>query len=295
MDSGLLPWAKILILSHSERLAQKFAYGVRDLVLKSFSSQIFATQIAHNRNTLIDFVTTAGGGVYSASVKGSITGIGADFIIVDDPMQIRYCDDLARMGGLYSTFTNEVMTRLNNPRHGSVLVIAHRLNAEDLIGRLHNDGEWKYLSLPLIAPRARQYVLPDGTIWHREKGDSLRPDAFSRSDIRRLKRDKAPRFETLQQQNPGTAMFRPVKAKHFLNFYPQSLRPAGVILSIDPGQGDRSYSVIQAWTMENGRYALLDQWRAQAHYEHLRQEALAFVRKYRPGVVLVERNAHVPR
>ena len=83
-----------------------------------------------------------------------------------------------------------------------------------------------------------------------------------------------------------------MKAKHFLPFYPDSLRSKGVILSIDPGQGGTSYSVVQAWTMENGRYALIDQWRAQAPYLQLRHATFSFLRRYRPGVVLIERSAH---
>jgi len=289
---GLLPWAKILVLSHSEKLAEKFAFAVRELMTSPFYLRTFPTRLAPNRSTLMDFVTTARGGLYSASVNGSVTGIGADFIIVDDPMQIRHWDDLARMNALYDSFTNEVMTRLNNPSSGCVLVIGHRLNAEDLFGRLRNDGEWKHIVLPLIAPRDCAYALPDGTSWHSEEGDLLMPDAFSKSNIRDLKRAKAPGFEVLQQQNPGKAKFRRVKADHFLTFYPQSLGPKGVVLSIDPGQGRTSYSVIQAWTMENERYVLLDQWRAQASYPNFYHNVLRFIRLYRPGVVLVECNAH---
>lgn len=234
----------------------------------------------------MDFVTTARGGVYSASINSSVTGIGADFIIVDDPMPIHHCNNLKRMKHQYDKFTNEVMTRLNNPRTGSVMVIGHRLNAEDLFGRLANDGEWKHLVLPLIAPRNRRYIFPDGTTWDRAKGELLRPDTFSEAEIRRLtKKSEAPGFEILQQQNPGAARFRPVKAKHFLPFYPDSLRSKGVILSIDPGQGGTSYSVVQAWTMENGRYALIDQWRAQAPYLQLRHATFSFLRRYRLGVV----------
>ena len=181
-----LPWAKIMILSHNERLAEKFAYLVRELMTSPFYMRLSDTRIAQNRITLMDFVTTARGGVYSASINSSVTGIGADFIIVDDPMPIDHCNDLKRMKHQYDKFTNEVMTRLNNPRTGSVMVIGHRLNAEDLFGRLANDGEWKHLVLPLIAPRNRRYIFPDGTTWDRAKGELLRPDAFSEAEIRRL-------------------------------------------------------------------------------------------------------------
>ena len=36
----------------------------------------------------MNFATTAGGGVFAASINGNITGHGADVIITDDPHQI---------------------------------------------------------------------------------------------------------------------------------------------------------------------------------------------------------------
>jgi predicted phage terminase large subunit-like protein len=120
----------------------------------------------------------------------------------------------------------------------------------------------------------------------------LRPNAFSEREIREWKKGKVPGFQILQQQNAGKAKFRPLKDKYLLRFHPLSLRPAGVILSIDPGQGSNSYSVIQAWTMVNKRYVLLDQWRGRAPYHQFYYESMRLIRRYRPGVVLVENNSH---
>jgi len=41
----------------------------------------------------MDFVTTDGGGVRSLSIEGGVTGLGADYIIIDDPVEIKDCDN----------------------------------------------------------------------------------------------------------------------------------------------------------------------------------------------------------
>ena len=97
-------------------------------------------------------------------------------------------------------FDGEVLTRLNNPKRGCVVIIAHRVNEDDLSGHLLQQGGWKHLKLPLVAMRRRKHKLPDGGIWVREKGELLQPDAFTRAAIERLQLARRPGFETLYQQ-----------------------------------------------------------------------------------------------
>jgi len=77
-----------------------------------------------------------------------------------------------------------------------------------------------------------------GDVWNRKKGELLRPDAFTKRDIRRLRESKQPGFETLQQQNPGGSDRLRLKAKYFASFQSAELemRELPVVLSIDPGQ-----------------------------------------------------------
>ena len=45
------------------------------------------TRISKDKKSTNDFKTTKGGGRYSTSVNGTITGKGADYIIIDDPIK----------------------------------------------------------------------------------------------------------------------------------------------------------------------------------------------------------------
>jgi predicted phage terminase large subunit-like protein len=287
------PSAKIVILTYGQDLADKTAYAIRNILRSEWFQQAFHTRLKKDRAKLIDFVTTDGGGVRSLSIEGSLTGVGADFIIIDDPVQIKDCGNTERLEHVNDLFDDVIQTRLDHPKKGCIVVIAHRISEDDLPGHVLKKGGWKPLKLPLIAQRARTYELEGGDVWNRKKGELLRPDAFTKRDIRRLRDSKQPGFETLQQQNPGGSDRLRIEAKYFPTFLPMELqvRQLPIVLSIDPGQKGgptNSCSVIQAWSPNDGAHLLLDQWREHITYGDFRSAAQWFIRKYRPSVVLIE-------
>jgi predicted phage terminase large subunit-like protein len=289
------PSAKILVLSYGQALADKIAYAIRAIMQSDWFQQAFRTRLAKTKVT--DFVTTNGGMVRSLSIEGGVTGLGADFIIIDDPAEIKDCDNTKRLERVNELFDSEIQTRLDNPRKGCIVVIAHRISEDDLPGHVLQKRGWKELKLPLIAWRTRSYDLADGDVWHRKKGELLRPDAFGWRDIEELRASKRPGFETLQQQNPGRNGRLRIKAEDFASFSPTELPELPVLLSIDPGQKGgpgHSFSVIQAWAPHEGAHLLLEEWREQASYRDFRWEVKRFIRKYRPSVVLIEGTGQGP-
>jgi hypothetical protein len=230
----------------------------------------------------MDFLTIDGGGVRSLSIEGGVTGLGADFIIIDDPVEIKECDNADRLQRVNRLFDDEIQTRLDRPKKGCIVIIAHRISENDLPGHVLQKGGWEQLKLPLIATRRRKYDLGGGEVWKRKKGELLRPEAFTKRDIRRLRDSEQPGFETLQQQNPGGSDRLRIKAEFFPAFSPADLRMphSPVVLSIEPGQKGgptNSYSVIQVWAPVGGAHRLLDQWREQASYPEFRSQARLFV------------------
>src|SRR5260370_1093439 len=293
------PSAKIIILAYGQDLAEKSAHAVRDILRSEWYQQAFQTRIKKDRARLNDFVTTAGGCVRSLSIEGGVTGLGADFIIIDDAVEIKDCDNTKRLERVNDLFDNEIQTRLDHPKKGCIVIIAHRISEEDLSGHVLKKGCWQQLKLSLIAKRTRTYELEDGKVWKRKNGELLRPDAFSKRDVKRLRASEQPGFETLQQQNPGGSDRLRLKAGYFHTFSRAELpvRPSPVVLSIDPGQKDgptNSFAVIQAWAPKDGAHLLLDQWREQARYTELRAQTWRFIRLYRPSVILIEATGQGP-
>jgi hypothetical protein len=176
------PAEKIIIVTYSEQLARDIAYGVRSILRTSWYKKFFPrTHLAEDRTRVSDFATTAGGGVYALSAEGSITGRGASVIIFDDPINMEDVGNLAQITKVNQRFDGPIMSRLNNPRTGRVVIIAHRLHPSDLSGHVLRSGGWNHI--------ARCHSLRHGiriTIWASARGTEKRANCCDRTHFRRL-------------------------------------------------------------------------------------------------------------
>jgi predicted phage terminase large subunit-like protein len=259
------PAEKIIIVTYSEQLARDIAYRVRKILQSSWYKKFFSTRLADDRTSVTDFATTAGGGVYAVSAEGSIIGRGATIIIFDDPLNMDDAGNLDQIEKVNQRFDTAIMSRLNNPRTGRVVIIAHRLHQSDLSGHVLQSGCWQHLALPFTAPRDQDYHLGD-RMWHRKKGDLLRPDAFSEAEINRIKTTINPDFEALYQQFLDEGDSIRISREQFGSFITEP-PDAPVVISVDPGHRPgpgHSFTVMQAWCSVGNDFFLRDQWRAQA-------------------------------
>ena len=265
------PSMRIMIVTYGADLAEEIVPQIRTIMRSNWYRQVSRARLS--KKQAVDLETTAGGRVFAVSIEGAVTGRGADVIITDDLLQQKDSENYVKLERVNELFENTIRTRLNNPKKGSIVVIAHRLNKDDLPGHLLNEGGWKHLKLALIAPRSRAYDIEDGKKWHRKKGELLRPGAFSRRDIQKL-RASCKIFELLYQQNSKADERLRITPEHFPRFKgsPVTFANAPVVISIDPGQKHgptASFSVIQVFSPWNERYCLRDQWRQQACWSDL--------------------------
>jgi hypothetical protein len=99
----------------------------------------------------MELVTTAGGSRYACSVGGSLTGRGADLIIVDDPLKAEEAMSEPARRRVIDWFGGTLVTRLNDKERGPIITIMQRLHENDLAGHLIEQGGWEHLNLPAIA------------------------------------------------------------------------------------------------------------------------------------------------
>jgi hypothetical protein len=105
---GHNPRAKIMILAGSEELAEEISRPVRDLMRCGWFMKAFpTTRLSKSKSRNMDFATTAGGGLFAASIQSNVTGFGGNLVIVDDPVGI---GDIANLEKL-----NKII-----PRRGAV-------------------------------------------------------------------------------------------------------------------------------------------------------------------------------
>lgn len=285
---GHRPSSHLLIVTYSEPLAHDLAYRINTIMCSPWYQQMFPTRISQNRFAVTNFSTTEGGGLYAVSMAGSLTGYGADLIIFDDPIKITDSDNAVLLQKINDDFDDLVMTRRNNPKTVPVVIVAHRLNENDLCGHLLEIGGWEHVCLPFIALQDTMYG-----DWYRKKGELLRVEAYEQYDIARIQ--ASGRYFTLYQQCVALEEQR-IKPEHFGKFaaYEVPSRIAAV-LSVDASlcSGPRnSFSVIQAWWCSGDFYYLLDQWRKQCDYEELWSAYKKFCGFYNPVVAIIERAAN---
>ena len=210
---GRQPAAKVLVITYGENLAADIAHGIRELLRTQWFKAAFSTRLAADRNRVTDFATTAGGGVYAAPIGGKLTGYGADYIVADDPLEMKDANNDVRIAFVNERFDNVVRSRLNHPSSGAIVIVAHRLNEADLAGHALAEGEWKQIVLPFEATRDEVFDLGNGQTWKRTKGELLRPDEFSAKDCERLR--KSSNFRALYQQDPSASGLPEIEPRHF--------------------------------------------------------------------------------
>ena len=170
---GRDPRKKFLYLHAGKRLG----YELQDEFLALVNSKRYRALFPHMQRPEIDkmrFTTHYGGGRQFVPIMGKLTGLGADFIVIDDPIgtdDVR--DDTLRMR-LHKQFDENILQRLNDKNNGAIILVMQRLHEKDLTAHLiaKNDG-WVHLDLSAIALQDESWPITDRKFYHRKKGEVL--------------------------------------------------------------------------------------------------------------------------
>ncbi len=173
---GRDPTKRILAVSYSEALAEKLAYDCMKVLGSGWYRDIFPlTRVARNRARRCDFETTRGGGRYSASVGGALTGRGGD-----DPHKPDEAQSDVRRTGVLDWYASTLLSRCNDPVTTPIILIQQRLHENDLAGMLFEQGGWEHLNLQAVAEEAGTFDLGRRGEFCRREGDLLHPARLPR-------------------------------------------------------------------------------------------------------------------
>jgi predicted phage terminase large subunit-like protein len=249
--------------------------------------------VAKDHAQVDNFRTTDGGHVYAASFDGSLTGFGADVIIVDDAHNQSDAGFPRKLERTIEKFHGLVIGRLNNPKNGRVLVVGHRIHECDLSADLIANGGWTHVALPAIARQKKRYKTNYGD-WRRRKGQTLRADT-PRADFERLgERLVNPPFELLYLQGCGEQL-PSIKAEHFKPFDKARVENLPHFLSVDAASKDgsaSSFSVVQLWASDGSNLFLVNQFREQCDFARLSHVVRNLARHYNGVPILIEDTAN---
>lgn len=129
------PHLKFMTLSYSDNLSAKFSYKTRLLIQSDWYQKYFDVTISDDDNKKTQYSNTATGTRESFGWTGSVTGSGADIIIVDDPQKASDTSNV-KLDTCIDVYRDTVYNRLNDPLTGVRIIIQQRVAERDLTGYL---------------------------------------------------------------------------------------------------------------------------------------------------------------
>ena len=132
---GKNPKMKIMQVSHNAELSGRFGAKVRNLIDSAEYKQIFGdVRLREDSKAKGRWETNQGGEYFAAGVGGSITGRGADLLIIDDPHTEQDSLSDSAMERTFDWYLSGPRQRLQPG--GSIVLVMTRWAQDDLTGRL---------------------------------------------------------------------------------------------------------------------------------------------------------------
>lgn len=293
---GRYPKRQIISATYAQELADDIGRSVRNQIGEPEYQRVFpGTTLSEDSQAAKRFHTSHGGVYYSVGVGGAGTGLGANLLLIDDPLKGREeADSPTIRRRLHDWYASVAYTRLM-PGNSAIAIISTRWHSEDLCGWLlknHAHEGWVVISLPALAERDEEWIA-GGKPWRRATGDALWPDWYDERKLAQIQRAVGPReWNALYQQRPVAAEGNMCKIAWFRRFnvgeQPSCKR---VFISIDTGQkggvnNDPTVATVIG-EAESGYY-LLDLWRDRVVYPQLVPKVKELITRWSPNAVLIE-------
>lgn len=244
---GHNPTVSIVCVSYNDTLSEKLALDCKKVIESEWYKELFPqTKLNKNKKAVLDFETISGGGRFSTSVNGTLTGRGGDYLIIDDPIKPVDANSDLQRNKINDWYANTLYSRLNNKNTGKIIIIMQRIHEEDLTGYLLNNYDnFKLIKIQAIAEQDEKWVIHTkhgDKIITRKKGEALHSDRENIEQLKKLKEHIGEyNFAGQYQQNPAPKDGGIIKRKWFRKYNKEEL-----LNRINDGLIQIS-TVIQSW------------------------------------------------
>ena len=120
----------------------------------------------------------------------SVTGRGADFVVLDDPINPKESGSPTIRTDINDTISKTIPTRFNDLRIAKWLLIMQRLHSDDPTGHFTGDDRWFKLLLPgeNLTGKTIRYEL-NGKVWKMEPASRMDMTRFTPALWIRLRKE----------------------------------------------------------------------------------------------------------
>ena len=294
---GRFPQKKVIQSSNTADLAVNFGRKVRNLVQSEEYARIFPdVALRQDSKSAGRWATNKNGEYFAIGVGGTMTGKGADLMIIDDPHSEQEAalavGNPEVFNSVYEWYTSGPRQRLQP--NGAIVIVMTRWSKNDLTGRalknageLGKDEEWEVIELPAIMP----------------SGKPLWPEFWSLGELTALRDELPPsKWNAQYQQNP-TAEEGAIVKREWWKIWEREKPPTCefLIQSWDTAftKGERNdYSACTTWGVfhlnedeTDVNIILLDAFQKRMEFPELKEKAHAHYIEWEPDAFIVEAKA----
>jgi hypothetical protein len=152
------PGVKFAYLSYVQRLSNEHSLACRRLIESDWYERRWGDRVQLDYTQIAQFDNLAGGNRRAMSFS-SITGFGADIIVLDDSHDIESVESNVVREATLRVWDEVLPTRLNDPKAGMFIVIMQRSHERDLIGHiLAKEFNGMHVCLPAEFEAGHPYV-----------------------------------------------------------------------------------------------------------------------------------------
>jgi predicted phage terminase large subunit-like protein len=293
---GKFPHKKVIQSSNTGELAVGFGRKVRNLVDSEVYNELFPNlALQADSKAAGRWNTSKGGDYFAIGVGGTVTGKGADLLIIDDPHSEQEAAMAASNPDIYDKvfewYTSGPRQRLQPG--GSIIIVMTRWAQRDLTGQVlksaaQRTGEdWEVIEFPAILP----------------SGNPLWPQFWSIEELEAL-REELPnaKWQAQYQQNPVGNESAIVK-RDWWKWWEKDDPPVCefILQSWDTAfeKTQRAdYSAGTTWgifSCEEDNFApniiLLNTYKKRVEFPELKRDVLREYNEYEPDALIVEKKA----
>lgn len=292
------PAKRIIAVSYGQDLASALAMQCRTVMASSWYQDLFpGTRLVRPKMAVDEFATTAHGFRMATSVGGVLTGRGADYLILDDPMKPDEAISDTSRNSVNSWYDNTLYSRLDDKQAGCIILIMQRLHLDDLVAHVLRQEHWEVVSLPAVAEVNEVHEFE--TIYGRQTarraaGSALHPERESLETLRNLELTLGQyNFAGQYQQSPVPLGGGMVKTA-WLKYYEDQECPGEfetILQSWDTASKVTElsdFSVCTTWGIKDKKVYLLAVLRRRLSYRDLKAAAWEQFKSRKPSHVLIE-------
>ena len=294
---GLHPAKKVIQCSNTADLAVGFGRKVRNLVDSEQYATVFpGVKLRQDSKAAGRWATNKNGEYFAIGVGGTVTGKGADLLIIDDPHSEQ---EAALAAGnpeiyqkVYEWYTSGPRQRLQPG--GAIVIVMTRWGEADLTGRVLQDAlkrekgeEWELIELPAIMP----------------SGNPLWPEFWSIDELEALKEELPVSKWNAQYQQKPTGEEGALVKREWWQIWERERPPRCeyVIQSWDTAftKSERSdFSACTVWGVfhmdedpKNVNVILLEAYQERLEFPELKEKAFEMYNIWEPDTCIIEAKA----